>query len=90
MVKLRGERYKGRRKNSNRSTPAVVAPTPGQEDVYFTTRSTKDATTFQDTVKKLVWYVPTVAGWKQIPKLGEAMNGLRDPVFDQPTRPVRV
>ena len=32
----------------------------------------------------------TAAGWKQGPMLGKAMTILRNPVFDQPTRLVRM
>ena len=69
--------------------PKFVAPTSGHEDVYFTTGSTKDAAAFQDTVQKLARHVSTAAGWKQGPILGKAITNLKDPVFDQPTRPVK-
>ena len=94
MAKHEGRRYKGWRKNSGRSTPVAkpkfVAPMSGREDVYFTTGSIKDAAAFQDTVHKLARRVSTAAGWKQGPTLGKVMTNLRDPVFDQPTRPVRM
>ena len=67
-----------------------MAPTSGHEDVYFTTGTTKDATAFQDTVQKLVRDVSIAAGWKQGPTLGKAMTDIRDPVFDPPTRPMRI
>ena len=57
--------------------------------MYFTTGSTKDAAAFQDTVQKLARHVSTAAGWKQGPTQGKAMNDLRDPVFNPPSRPVR-
>ena len=94
MVKRRGERYKGQRKDStSRSTSAAklkfVAPTSGHENVYFTTGSTKDAMAFWDTVQKLARHMSTTEGWKQGPTLGKAVTDLQDPVFDPPTRPVR-
>jgi hypothetical protein len=90
----RGGRHRNRKKGaSGESTSATkskfVAPTSGHEDVCFTTGSTKDAAAFQDTVQKLARHVSTAAGWKQGPTLGKAMTDLRDPAFDQPTRPVR-
>ena len=56
--------------------PKFVAPTSGYEDVYFTTRSTKDVVAFQDTVQKLARHVLTATGWKQGPMLGKAMTDL--------------
>ena len=93
MVKHGGQRYRGRRESSGGSMlatkPKFVAPIVGHEDVYFTTGSTKDAAAFQDTVLKLARHVSTAPGYKQGPTLSKAMTDLRDPQFDQPTRPVR-
>ena len=94
MVKRRGERYKGQRKDStgrsmSAAKPKFVAPTSGHEDVYFTTGSTKDAAAFQGTVQKLVRHESTPAGWKQGPTLGKAMTNLRDPVFNPSIKPVQ-
>ena len=94
MVKRGGERYTCRRKNSDRPTSSaklnLVAPTSGHKDVYFNPGSTKDTTAFQNTVQKLAQHVSIAAGWKQGPRFGKEMTDLKEPVFDQPTRPVRM
>ena len=96
MVKsgCRGRYNRNWKKGSSReSTSATkskfVAPTSGNEDLYFTTGSIKDATAFQGTVQKLVWHVSTATGWKQGPTLGKAMTDLQDPVFNPLSRPAR-
>ena len=66
-----------------------VSPTSGHTDVYFTTKSTKDVTTFQCMVQKLARHVSTAAGWKQGPTLKKAMTDLQDPVNSLLSRPVR-
>jgi hypothetical protein len=54
--------------------------------------STNDVAAFYVMVQKLIWHVSTIAGWKQGPVavLGKKINNLKDPVFGQPPRLVRM
>ena len=69
-----------RARKAGGATPAAklkfVVSTSGHEDVYFTTRSTNDDATYQDT-----GHVATTAKWEKGPMLAKAMTELRDPVF---------
>ena len=85
------KRRKGKKSGSGETpTPTAkkkfTAPTPGYEDVYFTSGSTKDAAQFQDTVNKLSRCVGTQS-WKKASVLSKAMGDLIAPVFTSPTRP---
>ena len=88
------KRRKGKKSGSGETpTPTAkkkfTAPTPGYEDVYFTSGSTKDAAQFQDTVNKLSRCVGTQS-WKKASVLSKAMGDLIAPIFTSPTRPSRV
>ena len=85
---------KGKTSGSDRGTPTsptkkkFTAPTPGYEDVYFTSGPTKDAAQFQGTVNKLSRCVGTQC-WKKASVLSKAMGDLVAPVYTGPTRPSR-
>ena len=55
----------------------------------FTSRTTKDAAEFTDTVRILARHVSTASGWKQGLTLAKAMTDIKAPVYTKPARPVR-
>ena len=69
--------------------PRFVTSMSGNENIYFTIGSTKDAALFQDRIQKLAQHVSIATCRKQVPILCKAITNLRDPVLDLPSRPVR-
>ena len=63
-----------------------VAHTFGHKKVYFTTGSTKDIATFQETIQQLARHISTILGWKHGEVLGKAISNLKNPVFDLPNQ----
>ena len=82
------------KKSGSGETPTPItkkkftAPTPGYEDVYFMSGSTKDAEQFQDTVNKLSRCVGKQS-WKKASVLSKAMGDLVALVYTSPTCPSR-
>ena len=57
-------------------------------DVTFTEGTAQDAARFEDAINKLASYVGTQP-WSRSSEVAKALGELLDPVFTDPTKPVR-
>ena len=94
MKEKMGKRYRRGRRVTVRSPAATPneaeyeAPTVGLRKVTFTEGTAQDAARFKDVLNKLARYVGTQP-WSRSSVAAKAMGELLDPVFTEPTKPVR-
>ena len=84
----RGRRATGRAPAANLNEEEYEAPTVGMRKVTFTEGTAQDAAQFEDVLNKLASYVGTQP-WSRSSVVAKAMGKLLDPVFAEPTKPVR-
>ena len=66
-----------------------MAPTPGYEDAYFTSVTTKDTVAIKHAVQTLACKVKTPS-WKQVSFLLKTMTNIKSSYIQEPVCPVRI